>query len=95
MKISQKDYVLSWLTKGPLCATTILKEHIPRGAARVSDLKAEGWIIDTQTCQQHSHTTRQIEYVLVNAPQVTISPEVAKWAKPPAGPVTDARLFGF
>ena len=95
MRITQKDYVLSWLTKGPLCATTILKEHIPRGAARVSDLKAEGWIIDTQTCQQHTHENRQIEYVLVNQTPVVMSPELAHYVKPPAGRVTDTRLFGF
>jgi hypothetical protein len=58
-------------------------------------LKAEGWIIDTRTCEQHSHKTRQIEYVLINQPRVSVQPDMAHYAKPPAGPLTDARLFGF
>jgi hypothetical protein len=58
-------------------------------------LKAEGWIVDTRTCQQHSHQTRQIEYVLANPPPVVMSPELAHYMKPPEGPLTDARLFGF
>jgi hypothetical protein len=95
MRVSQKDRVLAALTRGPLCATTLLDMRIPRGAARISDLKAEGWIIDSRTCQQHSHDTRQIEYVLVNPPQVSVQPDMAHYTKPPEGPLTDARLFGF
>ena len=87
MKTSQKMIVLSMLTHGPVCGTTLLDLHIPRYADRVYTLKSDGWIIDTRTCEQHDyHTTRQIEYVLVNQTQVPMSPDTVKYVKPPLAP---------
>ncbi len=78
---SQKTRILALLTRSPICATTMLAMHIPRGAARISDLRTEGWLIETRECRQHSHQTRQVEYVLTNSPGV-MQPELAKKATP-------------
>ena len=79
---SQKARMLAWLTQQNLCATTILKQQIPRGAARISELRKEGWDILTRECTQHTHVTRQIEYVLLNSPG-PMQPDLAKYATPP------------
>ena len=81
---SQRDKILSWLTHDPLCATTLLDEYIPRGAARIADLRGEGWDIETRRCENeyHNHKTRQVEYVLHNSPG-WMSPDLAHYATPP------------
>ncbi len=79
---SQKTRILAQLTRSPVCATTMLAMHIPRGAARISDLRSEGWLIETQECRQHTHQTRQIEYVLTNSPGVMYT-DLAEYATPP------------
>ncbi len=80
--MSQKIDILAALTNGPLCATTILGMFIPRGAARISDLRSEGWLIETRECRQHTHQTRQVEYVLTNSPGVMYT-DLAEYATPP------------
>lgn len=79
--VSQKHRILAWLTQRNVCATTLLEMHIPRGAARISDLRREGWMIETRGCTQHSHITRQVEYVLHNSPGI-LHPELARHATP-------------
>ena len=63
---TQKQKILGWLQEHPngVCSTDLLKVHIPRGAARISELRADGYKIDTVTCVEHGHRTRQIRYVL-------------------------------
>jgi len=79
---TQKTRILSMLTRQPVCATLMLSMHIPRGAARISDLRKEGWLIETRECTQHTHRTRQVEYVLLNSPGVMYI-NVAAYATPP------------
>ena len=79
---SQKSRILAALTYGPLCSTTILGMYIPRGAARIADLRNDGWDIETRSCSQHSHDTRQIEYVLHGSPG-RMGPDMAQHATPP------------
>ncbi len=90
--MTQKTRILAALTNGPLCSTTILGMHIPRGAARISDLRKEGWIVETRPCTQHSHDTRQIEYVLRNSPGVMM-PEMAQYARPSLFPTAGGRTW--
>ena len=86
-KPSQKMIVLSMLTHGPVCGTTLLDLRIPRYADRVYTLKSDGWIINTRRCVQHDwHTTRQVEYVLVNPPRVPMAPDTVRYVKPPLAP---------
>jgi hypothetical protein len=63
-KISQINRVLFRLGDGPTCGTEFLEMHLPRYAARIWELRHEGFNITTRKCRQHRHTTRQIEYVL-------------------------------
>ena len=65
--ISQKERVYRMLLAGPVCGTTLLNEHIPRYAARISELRRTGLNIDTRECSRHlhQHRTKQIEYVLI------------------------------
>lgn len=69
---TQRQTVYTLLEQaGPrgVCATRFLYLRIPRAAARVSELRGEGFVIHTRTCRHiaHRHQTRQIEYVLVPA----------------------------
>lgn len=66
MSTSQRSRILSWLGAGPVCGTTMLRFHIPRYAARINELRRDGYTIVTRPCQQdHGHTTPQVEYVLL------------------------------
>ena len=81
---TQRDKILSWMSDNPICATTLYAQHIPRAAARIGELRGEGWDIETRTCTQghHNHRTRQVEYVLHNSPG-WMSPDLAHYATPP------------
>ena len=85
---SQKARILAWLTQRNLCAVTLLEQRIPRGAARINELRNDGWLIETRECGQHSHRTRQVEYVLRNSPGV-LQPDLAKYATPPLPDVAE------
>ena len=65
--MSQKQQVLDELVyRQAVCSTTLLEMRIPRGAARIADLRADGHRIVTERCNQesHNHRTRQIQYRL-------------------------------
>jgi hypothetical protein len=67
--MNQHDFVLATLKQNKaVCGTFFLDEHIPRYAARVGELRAQGHNIVTRSCEHpwHSHNTRQIEYVLLD-----------------------------
>jgi len=74
----QRIRILAQLTRRNLCSTTILAMRIPRGAARISELRSQGWQIETRECRQHTHPTRQIEYVLHNSPGVMYTDAAAE-----------------
>lgn len=61
--MTQKEDIRQWLLEGPLCSTTILNNHYPRGAARIRELKQEGMQIDKRRCTRpfHYHTDYLIE----------------------------------
>ncbi len=84
----QQDRVLANLTQGPICAQTEWNPPIRRLAARIQNLKDDGWLIDTASCSQHSHTSYTIEYVLLNSPGV-LQPELARQATPPLVPLPE------
>ena len=68
--MSQKATILQWLQEErAVCATTLLANRIPRGAARISELRGEGHRIVTEECDSgvHGHRTRQIQYRLVTS----------------------------
>ena len=88
--VTQKARILAALTRQELCSIEPNGWHPPilRTAARIGDLKADGWIINRQHCVVHG--SNHVGYQLANPPQVSLSPEVAKYATPP---VHDGRLW--
>ena len=64
--MSQKDTILRRLLEAPVCGTRLLELRIPRYAARIAELRAEGMNIVTRRCENpnHFHKSKQIEYVL-------------------------------
>jgi hypothetical protein len=67
MSQSHRDHILSMLLDGPVCGTTMLREYMPRYAARIGELRNDGYNIKTVTCKvgTHEHRTRQVQYELV------------------------------
>ena len=67
--LSQRESILMLLQQAGssgVCGTRLLDMHLPRYAARISELRVEGYTITTRTCRHpyHQHSTRQVEYVL-------------------------------
>ena len=70
--MSQRDRVLSLLRDGPQCNTRLVRTHyIGRASARVLELRQAGYEIVTRVCEQHQHSSRQVEYVLLEG-QLTL-----------------------
>jgi hypothetical protein len=80
---AQRWLILSWLTMGPVCGTTMHAANIGRYGGRLHELRKRGWLIDKRPCENlnHSHTTRQQEYFLENSPGV-MTPTMAAVATP-------------
>ena len=62
--MSQKQRIANLLRGGPVCGTALLDLRMPRYAARISELRAEGMLIETRVCESHRHASKQYEYVL-------------------------------
>jgi len=71
--MSQKERILNALKMGPQCGTSFLEWHMPRYAARIHELRAEGWTISTRTCRLHSHESPQTVYELEQADQLSLA----------------------
>lgn len=65
-KPSQKQRILAALKLGPVCGTDLLRWHMPRGAARIGELRKEGHQITTRPCRLHDHETAQVVYELAD-----------------------------
>ena len=66
--MTQKERVLDRLQSWhAVCSTTLLEMHIPRGAARICELREQGYDIVTERCDNpmHSHRTGQVQYRIV------------------------------
>jgi hypothetical protein len=70
--MNQRDRVLGALKMGPVCGTTFLASYIPRYAARILELRKEGYQIITRPCQLHAHDSRQTVYELIGADQLAL-----------------------
>ena len=64
--MTQRQQILERLKARPTCGTVFLKMQIPRYAARISELRGDGWWITTRRCREagHGHRTRQVVYTL-------------------------------
>jgi hypothetical protein len=57
---------------GPVCGTVMLRWYIPRYAARIHELRAEGYEITSRTCKLHIHESPQTVYELVESDQLSL-----------------------
>lgn len=66
---SQKARILHALENSRIgvCGTTLLARNMPRYAARIGELRADGVDIVTEPCNLHWHVTRQVKYRLAVA----------------------------
>lgn len=56
-KPTQREQVLATLAEGdPICGTAFLQARIPRYAARVNELRRDGWRIERVPCPYNYHT---------------------------------------
>lgn len=65
--MTQKQKVKTMILHGPrdaVCGTTLLGAHIPRYAARIYELRQDGWPIQKRQCTDpgHAHASTQFEY---------------------------------
>ena len=72
---TQKERTLTMLRTAArhgdgVCTTVFLNidHRIPRAAARVAELRKEGWSIETVRCDTHYHRNPQAMYRLVAEP---------------------------
>jgi len=61
---TQKERILDSLRRGPVCGTELLRRGMPRYAARIYELRADGHRIETARCLLHRHDSYQIMYRL-------------------------------
>ena len=57
--LTQRQRILTALRSGPVCGTTFLRWGIPRYAARIYELRQEGYEITKEVCRLHDHRSRQ------------------------------------
>jgi Helix-turn-helix domain len=64
--VSQKSVLLDRLQHGPVCSYVFYQENgmTHRLAARVWDLKADGYDITSRRCDLHSHESGAVLYEL-------------------------------
>jgi len=66
---TQKGHILFWLRRHPLCSSEIYLTGIThRLAARIHDLRNDGWLIVSRRCENpaHKHEAKLVEYVLAD-----------------------------
>ena len=78
--MSQKETILGLLRnyREGICGTYFLEAHIPRYAARINELRNEGYTIDSISCPSpyHTHRANIATYQLVRTPgQPDTSPD--------------------
>lgn len=70
--MSQKQKILDTLKMGPVCGTRFLAAYMPRYAARIHELRAEGHQIASEPCRMHDHETSQTVYRLETEDQLRL-----------------------
>ena len=63
-----RQFVIDTLRLGPTCANIYYRNAYPTARNRISELRAEGWVIDTEVCDYHEHANRTVMYRLRSEP---------------------------
>lgn len=72
MALTQSQRILGALKLGPKCGTTFLEWRIPRYAARIHELRGQGYAITSEKCLFHDHETHQTVYRLLTEDQLRL-----------------------
>lgn len=74
------ERIQAMLLNGPVCATTFYQVFMSSARSRISELRAEGWSIESVTCDLgHNHATRQIAYRLTHSGNCRCPRCVNRW----------------
>ena len=68
---TQRERIVARLRTHPrTCASWFVAHHMSRAAARIHELRRDGWEIETERCTNpyHGHYSPAVEYVLVAEP---------------------------
>lgn len=68
MRQGIREYVVSHLRTGTACADTFYRDMRPTARNRISELRADGWVIATIRCDLHEHDRRVVRYRLLGEP---------------------------
>ena len=68
MRAKIREYVIAHLRNGTACANTFYREGRPSARNRISELRADGWTIETVRCDLHSHDSNVVQYRLLGEP---------------------------
>ena len=60
--MTQQNEVLDLLRDGWTCGTVLLRCYIPRYAARILELRRQGFRVERRRCQTHPHASAQFEW---------------------------------
>jgi len=71
--MTQQDQVRRMLEAGWTCGTEFLDERLPRYAARIHELRADGVLVERRACERHSHRSGQFEWRAVPEGQGILS----------------------
>ena len=66
--MSQKQTILDMLRRRDVCGDELYALHMGRYAARVHELRADGYEILSRICKQHRHRSNIAEYILIREP---------------------------
>jgi hypothetical protein len=70
--VNQKDRILAALKLGPICGSVMASWYINRYAARIYELRSEGYEISRRPCQLHHHDSQQYVYELAEPDQMSL-----------------------
>lgn len=68
MRSKMREYVIDHLRNGTACANTFYSDARPTARNRISELRADGWTIETIRCNLHHHDSHVVLYRLLGEP---------------------------
>jgi hypothetical protein len=85
--MSAKQTALNLLQAGPACGQELVDAGVGwRYAARIHELRSDGYEIATKQCGRHYHRSRMVEYWLVTyrlpLEAVVLDPTPIQWGMP-------------
>ena len=70
--MTQKERILAMLNSGPVCGYHFFTSRMPRAAARIAELRKDGYQIVTRPCRFHEDC-HSVVYELVGQDQLALN----------------------